>query len=127
MARKRPMPPALKAYWASKRRGKVARTSRKSRPAMARRRTSRKSSFRGVTRGINQNALINGALGGAGAAIATGYIGPEYGPAAGLAAVGVWRKDPTLQTLAGISIGSKLASRFSLPGAGSMASPGGVL
>lgn len=71
---------------------------------------------------------MDGALGGAAAAIATGYVGPTYGPAAGMAAVGIWRKNATLQTLAGASIGAQLAGKLSLPGSsGAAMGSGGLL
>ena len=92
---------------------------------MARRRSSRRS-FRGVTRGINQNALLNGAMAGAAGSLAAQYVGPMYGPALGFAAVGIFRKDPTAQFIAGASLGANLASSFTLPG-GTPVGPGGVL
>lgn len=92
---------------------------------MARRRSSRRS-FRGVSRGVSKNALIDGAMAGAAGSLAAQYVGPMYGPALGFAAVGIWRKNPTAQFIAGASLGANLASSFALPG-GTAVGPGGVL
>lgn len=94
---------------------------------MARRSRRSGGRARSFGRGFSQGSIVNGALGGAAARIATGYLGPTYGPAAGLAAVGMFRKDNTLQTLAGVSIGSALAANLALPGSGSTTTPGGFL
>lgn len=93
---------------------------------MARRRSRRSFASR-ASRGVSKNALIDGAMGGAAAALAAGYVGPTYGPAAGLAAVGIWRKNPTLQTMAGASIGAQLAGGLKLPGSSGGLGSGGVL
>lgn len=93
---------------------------------MARRRSSRRSSSRRFG-GVSQSSILNGAMGGAAANVAARYIGPTYGPAVGLAAVGIFRKEPTLQLMAGVSIGSALANGIALPGASGSAGSAGVL
>lgn len=91
------------------------------------RKTRRSTPRRSIGRGFNQNALLNGAMGGAAASIASGYVGPTYGPALGFAAVGMFRKDQTLQVLAGAALGSQLAANLALPGATRGAAAGGLL
>lgn len=97
---------------------------------MARRKTRtyrRSSGGRSFGRGAQTGSIINGALGGAAARFATGYFGHTYGPAVGLGAVGMWRRDATLQTLAGVSIGTALSAGLTLPGSTGAMPPGGFL
>ncbi len=90
---------------------------------MARSRGSRRIASRARSSG---GSFASGALAGVAAGVGANFIGPQWGPAAGLAAVGAFRHDPTLKVLAGVAIGTKLAAM--LPGglAGSVG-PGGVL
>ena len=73
------------------------------------------------------NGFIDGGMGGAAASIGARAIGSDYGPAVGLAAVGLWRRNDTLQTMAGVSIGAKLADRINVPGLGAGSGSTGVL
>lgn len=94
----------------------------------ARRYASRARNFSPRSRGgFNTNNILNGALGGAAATVGAQYLGPTYGPAAGLMAVGWFRKDPVLQTMAGVAIGSQLGGMLSLPGAANPGASGTVL
>lgn len=54
-------------------------------------------------------AILDGALAGAGGQIATGFVG-EWGQPLAYGAVGYFRNNPTLKTLAGIAIGQKLGA-----------------
>lgn len=126
MAR-RPTPRQLAArrafvarYGGGKRKSSPRRAARS---APVARKTSRRSSSRRFG-GIAQSSIMDGAMAGAAANIAARYVGPTWGPAAGLAAVGVWRKNPTLQLLAGIQAGDSLAGTFNLPGAAAGSSSG---
>lgn len=87
---------------------------------------SRKSRSRRSFGGRSFNGFIDGGMGGAAASIGARVLGPDYGPAVGLGAVGMWRRNDTLQTMAGVDIGAKLASRVNVPGF-SGAAPGGLL
>lgn len=71
-------------------------------------------------------AIIDGGLGGAAASFGARVIGPDYGPAVGLAVAGMWRRNPTLQTLAGVELGASIANRVNVPGLGT-GTTGGVL
>lgn len=87
----------------------------------------RKSRGRSFGRkGVRFGGLIDGAMGGAAASLGSRAIGADYGPAVGLAAVGLWRRNDTLQTMAGVAIGANLASRVNVPGLGAAPS-GGLL
>lgn len=92
---------------------------------MARRRSFRRSSSRRFG-GVSQSSIVDGALAGAAANVAARYIGPWGAPVA-LAGVGVFRKNPTLQLLAGVSVGNTLAQSINLPGATAAMNPAGVL
>lgn len=133
VARKRPMPPALKAYWARKRAGKSARTSRRKPVKMASRRFARARGFarrargsrgRSSTRGDLASNLIDGALVGIGNRFISGYVGPTWGRPLTLYAVGHFRGNSTLTTLAGLGVGESLAAGISLPGMASSSTTG---
>lgn len=54
-------------------------------------------------------AIIDGVMAGAGGQIATGFIGP-WGQPLAYGAVGYFRNNPTLKTLAGVAIGEQLGA-----------------
>jgi len=62
---------------------------------------------RGLLGGMSgaMNNVLAGALGGAAGNFA-GRYNAQFGPALGMGAVGVFMKNPTLQTIAGMSLGN---------------------
>ena len=54
-------------------------------------------------------AILDGAIAGAGGQIATGFIG-QWGQPLAFGAVGYFRNNPTLKTLAGVAIGEQLGA-----------------
>lgn len=108
--------------------GRSKRTPTRARTTTPMARKTRRSGGRrsgGFRSGMNP--AIDGAIGGAAASLGAGYLGPTWGPAAGLYVAGAWRKNQTLQTLAGLSIGAQLASSLQLPGMSGSVGAGGLL
>ena len=73
---------------------------------------------------LNTQKLLDGGMAGAVTPYAARIAG-DLGPALAMGAVGAWRGNDTLQTLAGYSLGSRLVAG-NLIGAGGSA-PGGFL
>jgi len=91
---------------------------------MAKRRTARRyyprarkvySRARGG--GGKLKAIIDGAIAGAGGSIATKFIGP-WGQPLAYGAVGYFRNNPTLKTLAGVAIGTELGKMLPIGNGG---------
>ena len=92
---------------------------------MARRGGTRVRRFgRRATRGLNTNALLAGTVAGAAAPFATNFLG-DWGTPVALGATGVFMKNDTLQTLAGLSVGSRLIGGAGI--AGTATRPEGLL
>ena len=62
-------------------------------------------------------AIIDGVMAGAGGQIATGFIGP-WGQPVAYGAVGIFRNNPTLKTLAGVAIGEQIGAMLPFGGGG---------
>ena len=54
-------------------------------------------------------AILDGVIAGAGGQIASGFLGP-WGQPLAFGAVGYFRNNPTLKTLAGVAIGEQLGA-----------------
>ncbi len=112
-----------KAYKATKRKTSTitrsrTRTTTRRRP-MARRRkyTRRAKSFAG---GAGMKPLIDGAIAGIAAEAGQKFIG-GYGAPLGIAAVGMWRRNATLKTIAGMQLGSLIGDKIPMIGGGGSA------
>lgn len=66
-------------------------------------------------RGILRRPIVAGLAGGAAANFAAS-VSPVYGPGAALAIVGYVSKNPTLETMGGVSLGSALVGTTGIPG-----------
>lgn len=62
-------------------------------------------------------AILDGVLAGAGGTIATNFIG-EWGNPLAYGAVGYFRNNPTLKTLAGMALGQRVARMLPFVGNG---------
>lgn len=70
-------------------------------------------------------AIIDGVIAGAGGSVATGFIGP-WGQPLAYGAVGYFRNNPTLKTLAGVAVGQQLGQMLPFGGNNGGNGGGGV-
>jgi len=84
---------------------------------------ARKTYARARGGGGKIKAIIDGVIAGAGGQIATGFIGP-WGQPIAYGAVGYFRNNPTLKTLAGVAIGEQIGAMLPFGGNGGIG--GGV-
>jgi len=70
-------------------------------------------------------AILDGAIAGAGGQIATGFIG-QWGQPLAFGAVGYFRNNTTLKTLAGVAIGEQLGAMLPFGNGGGNGAVGGV-
>lgn len=99
---------------------------------MARRRSAprrytraRKVYSRARTAGGKTKSIIDGILAGAGGSVATNFIGP-WGQPLAYGAVGYFRNNTTLKTLAGVAIGQQLGKMLPFGNGGGNGAVGGV-
>lgn len=72
---------------------------------------------RGFMGGGKFGPLVDGVMAGAAAQVGQAFL-PGYGAAGGMAAIGWWRNNPTLMTLAGLNLSRNIPVANFIPGAG---------
>ncbi len=105
-----------KSYRAAQRRPTRSRTRTRTvtrRKPMARRRYARRA--RRAIGGAGMKPLIDGAIAGIAAEAGQKFIG-GYGAPLGIAAVGMWRRNATLKTIAGMQLGSLIGDKIPMIG-----------
>lgn len=112
---KRPMPPALKAYWAAKRAKKSGSAPRKSPVSKTKSAVKRAASNLRSRSRASARPAIDGGLAALASRAAT-RLSPTYGPGAGMAAVGVVRKNDALTTLGVMSVVGRAIDSAKVPG-----------
>lgn len=70
-------------------------------------------------------AILDGVIAGAGGQIATSFIG-QWGNPIAYGAVGYFRNNPTLKTLAGVALGQQIARMLPFGNGGNGGNGGGV-
>lgn len=88
-------------------------TRRRSRGGVVRRYASRARSFGGGKIG----PVLDGVMAGVAAQVGNAFL-PSFGAAGGMAAVGWFRNNPTLMTLAGLNLSRNIPVGNFIPGAG---------
>lgn len=104
-------------YGGKRKKAKATGTPRMARFARTRRYASsaRRVASRGRGRsGTSYKTVIDGAL-AAGAARAGAAVSPTYGPAAGMAAVGIYRRNEALATLGVMKLAGNVLDSFAIP------------
>ena len=85
---------------------------------------ARKTYARARSGGGKFKNILDGVMGGAGDGFLSGFIG-EWSTPVAFGAVGYFRNNPTLQTLAGVSVGEKLVTMLPFIGGGGTGNGGG--
>jgi len=97
--------------------------------SMAKKKTTKRRYFGGAVKRTYRRArgfmggggifgtLVDGVMAGAAAQVGQAFL-PGYGAAGGMAAVGWWRNNSTLMTLAGLNLSRNIPVANFIPGAG---------